>query len=374
MSSSRRVEVPFVDLMAGYLAQKEEIDLAIEGVMAHSDFILGDSVERFERDFASYCGTSEAIGCGNGTDALELVLQAAGIGAGDEVITASHTFAATVAAIFRVGATPVLIDVDDSTLLMDGSLLEEVIGVRTAAIIAVHLYGSCVAMNPVQTAASKHGLLLIEDSAQAHGAQWNGRRAGSIGDVATFSFYPSKNLGALGDAGAITTNDLKLAESIRMLRDHGKSGKFTHETVGRNSRLDGLQAAVLSVKLTRLDEDNAARRVAFRRYQQDLSARELAARLVEVPRGVEAVHHLSVVRVSERNEVMAALKRDGIGCGIHYPIPTHKQAAFREARTPLPLPVTERACSEIVSLPMWPQISPREQAAVLESLTRALDN
>lgn len=365
--------VPFIDLTAGYLAHKSELDQALLSVVAKSDFVLGRATEKFETAFASYCGADYAVGCGNGTDALELVLMAAGIGPGDEVITVSHTFVATAAAIARVGATAVLVDVDADALLMDPSGLSDALSPRTAAIIAVHLYGSCAPIDPIRAFAAQEGLLLIEDAAQAHGARYRGKRAGALGDAATFSFYPSKNLGAFGDGGAVVTNDGDLAGKLRSLRDHGKSDKYVHQMLGRNSRLDGVQAAILETKLRHLDEENHSRRESFQAYVKGMSDRELPLTFVSVPADAEPVHHLVVARVNDRERVLGSMQQQRVGAGIHYPVPVHRQPAFKHLKTggiriAADLTETERAVDEIISLPVWPQMSAGDVERVLEVL------
>jgi dTDP-4-amino-4,6-dideoxygalactose transaminase len=365
--------VPFLDLKASYERRREEFDRALADTILDTDFVLGPRSERFEHEFAEYCGVEHAVGCGNGTDAIEIAFEAAGIGSGDEVITVAHTFPATVSSIFRVGAQPVLIDVDPDTLLMDGALLEEAITERTAAIVAVHLYGSAVPMDPVIQVARRHGLAIFEDASQAHGARWRDRRAGSLGLVSTFSFYPGKNLGAFGDAGMLLTRDSQIAANAREIRDHGKSSKFEHIRVGRNSRLDGLQAAVLEVKLRYLDEDNVARRVAYARYVDLIRDLCPKADLVAVPEGDEAVHHLAVVRVPRRNEVKRDLAEHGIDTGIHYRVPVHLQPAFSDrVRCVGKLKVTEEACDQILSLPMFPTITEAQQLSVVSALANAV--
>lgn len=367
--------IPFVDLKAAYEEAQTEIDAAIARTVGHSDFVLGDSLFLFEEEFATYCGTRHAIGCANGTDALELVLEAAGIGPGDEVVAPSHTFAATIEAIVRVGACAVLVDVDPDTLLIDVESARAAIGPRTAAIVMVHLYGSCTDPTPFRALARSHNLLLVEDAAQAHGARHGAKRAGSIGDAATFSFYPSKNLGAFGDGGAVVTSDGALNDRIRLLRDHGKSDKHIHTEVGRNSRLDGLQAAILSAKLPRLDEDNLRRRGASELYAQLIKEQLPAVRTVSVPVSCEPVHHLFVVEIEGRDRSLSALGERGIGAGIHYPVPGHRQPAFRasdQVRCDHDLEVTDAACDRVLSLPMFPSLRPAQQEHVIATLQETL--
>jgi dTDP-4-amino-4,6-dideoxygalactose transaminase len=369
------MKVPFVDLTAGYLAHQQEIDAAIVDVIARSDFVLGDRVEAFERSFAAFCGVPYAIGCGNGTDALELALEASGIGPGDEVITVSHTFAATVEAILRVGATAVLVDVDRESMLIDPAAVANAVGPSTAAIVAVHLYGAVAPMDDIASIARAHDLLLVEDAAQAHGATWRGDRVGDIGDVAAFSFYPTKNLGAFGDAGMVVTRDHHIAARTALIRDHGKKQKFVHEIVGRNSRLDGIQAAILGVKLRHLDEENDARREAQRHYARGIVDRRLPARVPTVPAACEAVYHLAVIEVNERDRVRADLEAAGIVTGVHYPVPVHRHPAFSESklvRIAGALEATDEICDRIVSLPLWPQIRDEQLDTVLDQLAVAI--
>ena len=364
--------IPFVDLKAGYVAYKEELNRAIFEVLDNTDFILGSALSEFEEAFAEFCEVDHAVGVGNGTDALELALAAAGIQPGDEVVTVSHTYAATVSAIVRVGAMPVLVDVDPEHLLIDPARVEEAISDRTTAIVAVHLYGTCAPLDELRRITSSHGLLLIEDAAQAHGARYGQHRAGSVGDLATFSFYPSKNLGAYGDGGAVVTNDARAADRVGSLRDHGKRDKFTHQDIGRNSRLDSIQAAVLLTKLAHLDDDNKARRSAFELYLKGASERGLNARFVQAPGNVEPVHHLCVIRIPDRDRVIKALDERGIACGIHYPIPVHLQPGFAGSFRANDLPVTEAVVGEILSLPMWAQISTAQIERVLDELDSLL--
>lgn len=367
--TSESIDVPFLDLKWDYEQHREEFDHAIQDAILNADFVLGSRSESFEAAFSEYCGVDHAVGCANGTDAIEIALEAAGIGAGDEVITVSHTFSATVSSILRIGARPVLVDVDPETLLMDTAALEEAITPKTAAIVAVHLYGSVVPMDAITDVARRHQLAVFEDAAQAHGARCGDDRAGSFGLVSTFSFYPGKNLGAFGDGGMILTKDERIAAGARKIRDHGKSSKFEHELVGRNSRLDGLQAAVLEVKLRYLDENNAARRAAYARYADALADRCPAVELVGRPGDCEPVHHLAVVRALRRDEVQRGLGERGIATGIHYPIPIHKQPAFSQrVRCVGDLKHTEEACDQILSLPMFPSITKVQQAAVVDAL------
>jgi len=362
--------VPFLDLAAQHAEVRAELDGAWADITATNGFIGGPHVAAFEAAFAGYCGTRTCVGVGNGTDALELILRALGIGTGDEVVVPANTFVATVEAIVTAGATPVFVDVDDDTLLVTADAIAAAIGPRTAAAIVVHLYGQMPDMDAIGAVAERTGIALVEDAAQAHGARWLERRAGAYGRAAAFSFYPGKNLGAFGDAGAITTDDIELADSIRSLADHGRrlDTRHEHDASGRNSRLDALQAAVLSIKLKRLDEWNSARRGAADEYRKRLDQTPCRV-LGRDPRSVP-VHHLEIVRVPDRPRVLGVLDAHGIGWGLHYPIPVHRQPPFAQfAREPYP--VTERAAQEIVSVPMFPTITSREIEQVCDVLVAA---
>ncbi len=345
--------IPLVDLKAQYQAIKPEIDAAIQNVLDTTAFILGPQVEAFEQSFATFCGADHCVAMANGTDATVLALEALGVGRGDEVITVSHTFIATAEGISELGAIPVFVDIRPDSLLMDVSLVEAAITPRTKAIVPVHLYGQTVDMDPLLQIARRHGLKVMEDACQAHGAEYKGRRAGSLGDAATFSFYPGKNLGAYGDAGAVTTNLPDVADWIRRKRNHGRATKYTHDFVGRNSRMDGIQGAVLNVKLPHLDGWNADRRVKASRYDELLAP--LGIHRVATQEGCLPVLHLYVVRVPGRDRILADLKAAGIEAGIHYPVPLHLQKAYSHLGLRKGcLPVTEQAADEILSLPLWP--------------------
>ncbi len=360
-------KIPLVDLKAQYLSLKPEMDVAIQGVLDTTSFILGPHVDTFEKRFAEFCGASHCIGMGNGTDATVLALEGLGVGRGDEVITVSHTFIATAEGISELGAIPVFVDVRDDSLLMDVSKVEAAITPRTKAIVPVHLYGQTVDMDPLLAIARKHGLKVMEDACQAHGAEYRGRRAGSMGDAATFSYYPGKNLGAYGDAGAVTTNDAKLADWIRRKRNHGRATKYTHDFVGRNSRMDGLQGAVLNVKLPHLDSWNASRRALAAQYDALLEPKGI--RRVATQEGCLPVYHLYVIRIPNRDQVLARLTAAGIEAGIHYPVPLHLQKAYAELGMKQgDLPVTEAAAGEILSLPLWPGMDPEILKFVVASM------
>jgi len=357
--------IPLADLKAQHQSLGPELQAAIDRVFATSDFVLGDEVARFEAEFADYCGVGETIACANGTDALELALGAIGVGAGDEVITVANTFAATAEAIVRCGALPRFVDVDPQTLLMDVSLLEAAITPRTRAIIPVHLYGSCVDVAAVMAVAARHGIAVIEDAAQAQGASTRGKAAGATALAGCFSFYPGKNLGACGDAGAVVTSSPDVAARVRQARDHGRTReKYKHDVVGRNSRMDGLQGAILRVKLRHLTVWNARRREIAQTYRALLRGVDLS--IVAVPVASVPVYHQFVIRTAERDQLRQALAGHGIQTGIHYPIPLHQQPAFAPYLPPggIELPVTEAAAASILSLPMFPELSDRDARAV----------
>ncbi|MCC6652923.1 MAG: DegT/DnrJ/EryC1/StrS family aminotransferase [Candidatus Eisenbacteria bacterium] len=354
--------IPLVDLRAQYQSIRAEMDEAIGRVVSRCAFILGEEAEAFEAEFASFVGTSHCIGVGNGTDALTLALQALGIGSGDEVITVSLTFIATAEAISALGAIPVFVDVAPDTLLMDVAAVERAITPRTRAIIPVHLYGQVVDMDPLLELAAKASIPVVEDAAQAHGATYRGRRAGSMGRLAAFSFYPGKNLGAYGDAGAVVTADPELARWVRKARDHGRTSKYAHDFVGRNSRLDGIQAAVLRCKLRHLEGWNAARRALAAEYDRRLAAVGGVRRVVRRADGDSACH-LYVVEVDGRDEVVARLRGAGIEAGAHYPIPVHRQGAYSHIEG-VALPVTEAAADRVLSLPLYPELSADAAARV----------
>jgi dTDP-4-amino-4,6-dideoxygalactose transaminase len=370
--ASQAQRLPLVDLRRQHALLRAEVDAAIERVFDSADFILGAEARAFEIEFAALCGTKYAVACGNGTDALELALWAVGVKPGDEVITVAHTFAATAEAIIRVGATPRFVDVVGDTLLMDLALVERAITTRTAAIVPVHLYGSCVDMRALMNLAHRHGLKVVEDAAQAHGAVVGGKRAGSSGDAGTFSFYPAKNLGAVGDAGAVVTSDAAMAQLISSARDHGRSGKYEHEIVGRNSRMDALQAAILRVKLRHLEEWNKRRRQLAARYRfllEDLPE----VRPVTASEG-EPVYHLFVVDCDGRDDVREQLDMAGIATGIHYPVPLHLQRAFADAggMDRGSLPVSEKAAGRILSLPIFPEMADGDVDRVVAALGEAV--
>ncbi len=353
--------IPQIDPRAGYFEQKAEIDAAIARVLASGQYILGREVEAFEAAFAAWLGVGHAVGAGSGTDALELALRACGIGLGELVFTVSHTAVATVAAIERAGAVPVLVDIEPGGFTMDPAALEAALRApppgRPAAVLPVHLYGEPADLAPILEIARRHGLYLIEDCAQSHGAVYRGRPTGSFGDIACFSFYPTKNLGALGDAGMTATDDAGLAVALRELREYGWRDRYVSARVGINTRLDPLQAAILGAKLPRLADDNARRRAIAARYDRGLSGLPL-----ELPRrrgDCGHVFHQYVIQTGQRDLLREHLRAAQIGTGIHYPVPVHLQPAYqgRLGEFPAGLPATTRAAREILSLPIYPQLS-----------------
>jgi len=363
--------VPFTDLAAMTCDVRTDIEQAWARLLDSSRFVGGEAVEGFEQNWASYCGVTEAVGVGNGTDSLLLTLMALGIGPGDEVIVPANTFVASPEAVVLAGATPVFADVSPDTLLLTSAQLEAAITTRTAAVIVVHLYGQMPDMDALSRSASRAGIALVEDAAQAHGASWRGRRAGSIGHAGCFSFYPSKNLGAFGDAGAVVTADAALADRIRSLRDHGRSrsSRYDHDFIGLNSRLDGLQAVVLDAKLARLDAWTDARRSIAARYRTALGGG--TGRLVAEEPGSRGAYHLAVARVPDRAAVRRQLAAAGIETQIHYPVPCHRQAPYRHFTT-RPLPVAEQSAHGILSLPMFPHMTEEHVARVCDAINGAL--
>ena len=369
--------VPFTDLGAMTGEVWPEIEQDYLSCLLDGAYIGGPAVTAFERGWAAYCGADHGVGLGNGTDALLLSLTALGVGPGDEVVVPANTFIATAAAVVRAGATPRFADVSDDTLLMTADTLAAAITPRTRAVIIVHLYGQLPDMAGLAAIAQQTGIAVIEDAAQAHGAEWGGRRAGSFGAVACFSFYPAKNLGAFGDAGAVTTSRPELADEIRSLANHGRShghSHYDHDRIGTNSRLDALQAILLSGKLAHLEEWTERRIALASRYREQLGGDEFTGtglKLTATAPLARHVYHLFVVRVARRDSVRAALARRGIQTGVHYPVPCHRQPPLRQLAE-RPLPVAERAAGEVLSLPMFPHMTDRQVDYVCESLAGAL--
>ena len=359
--------IPLVDLKKQYESIKGEIDAAIADVVERCHFILGEQVEAFEADFASYCQTRFALGVNSGTSALHLALLAAGVGSDDEVITVSYTFVATVAAICYTGAKPVFVDINPRTCTIDTAKIAAAITPKTKAIMPVHLYGSCADMDPIIDIAHRHNLVVIEDAAQAHGAEYKGRRAGSIGDIACFSFYPGKNLGAYGEAGAVVTNNENHVQLIKQLRDHGQSEKYYHERLGYNYRMEAIQGAVLRVKLRHLDDWNLARRKHAEIYARELA--DSGVRLLEAQPDCRPVHHVFPLFTEQRDELREHLQKDGVSTGLHYPIPVHLQPAYRNlGYKEGDIPESEKTCREVLSLPMYPELSDEAVMHIADSV------
>lgn len=357
------MSVPFLDLRPAHAELREEIAAAMERVVASSHYVLGPEVEAFESEFATFCGARHCVGVGNGMEAIELVLRALGVGPGDEVVTVSHTAFPTAAAVTATGATPVFVDVDPDTSCMSPDALEAALGPRTRAVLPVHLYGRCADMEAIRVLAAGAGVPVVEDAAQAHGASHRGGRAGTLGIAAAFSFYPTKNLGALGDGGAVVTDDRDLAERVRRLRNYGEESKYVNVEPGLNSRLDELQAAILRVKLPRLESWNAERRALAARYDELLGG---LSGLVPPAPDEGHVYHLYVVRSESRDGLQAHLRDAGIGSAVHYPTPVHLQAAYASggARRSGSLEHTERLAGEVLSLPCHPGMDFESVAAI----------
>jgi dTDP-4-amino-4,6-dideoxygalactose transaminase len=367
MSFSNRV--PFLDIKASYLELKDEFDAAYHRVMDSGWVLLGKETEALEREFAAYCEAKHCIAVGNGLDALQLVLRAWDIGPGDEVIVPAHTFIATWLAVSNVGATPVPVEPDEQTCNIDVNRVEAAITPKTKAIIPVHLYGQPADMDPIMALAAKHALKVLEDNAQAQGACYKGKRTGSLGHAAATSFYPGKNLGAFGDAGAVTTNDDDLADRVRMLRNYGAKVKYQHELAGVNSRIDELQAAFLRVKLAYLDEWNARRKQIAALYLSQLSVLNAQLVLPSVPEWADPVWHLFVVRHPNRYALQKHLENAGVQTLIHYPVPAHLSGAYKQLGIPSgALPICERLSKEVLSLPIGPQLDSGQVKAVMSAL------
>lgn len=365
------VQIPLVDLKAQYAAIKPEIDAAIARVLDSTGFILGAEVLAFEKKYAAWVGVRGAVGVASGTAALHLALRACGVGPGDEVITTAYTFVATAEAISQVGATPVFVDIEPATFNLDPALVERAITPCTKAIVPVHLYGQPARMDALVEIARRHRLRLIEDAAQAHGSAYRGTRVGGFGDLACFSFFPGKNLGAYGDGGAVTGNDEELLARVRRLRDHGRTTKYEHVELGFGERLDALQAAVVAVKLDYIDAWNDARRAHAVRYHEVLEGCPIAR--PEASPDVRHVYHLYVIRAEGRDALLDRLKARGVSAGVHYPIPVHRQPVYmRQGYDRLSLPLTERAAQEVLSLPMYPELSDEQIGHVAAAVREAV--
>ena len=360
--------IPFVDLKAQYAGIKDEVNIAIQGVLETCQFTLGSEVAKFEEEFAAYCQAQYGIGVNTGTSALHLALLAAGIGAKDEVITVPFTFVATVAAIYYTGATPVFVDIDPRTFTIDVKAIEAAITDKTKAILPVHLYGQPADMDPILDIAKRHGLVVIEDAAQAHGAEYKGKRVGSIGDMGCFSFYPGKNLGAYGEGGMVVTSNPEYTRTIRMLRDWGAEQKYQHVLKGYNFRLEGIQGAVLRVKLRHLEAWTEARRAAAAHYNELMSDSGVAT--PEAMPYARHVYHIYAIRTQQRSEWQQALQDKGIQTGIHYPIPVHLLPAYADlGYTKGDFPHSEQAANEVLSLPMFAELSPAQCKEVSKAVT-----
>jgi dTDP-4-amino-4,6-dideoxygalactose transaminase len=364
--------VPFLDLTAQFAGLRGEVLARLDEVCRSGRFVLGPAVEEFERAFAAYCEAAHCVGLNSGTSALHLALRCLGVGPGDEVITVPMTFVATVWAISYVGATPVFVDIEPATRTMDPDRIRAALTPRTRALLPVHLYGQPADLEPILRLAARHGIPVVEDAAQAHGARYHGRRVGGLGQVGCFSFYPGKNLGAYGEAGALVTNDQALASQARMLRDHAQRERYHHETVGYNYRMDGFQGAVLNVKLPDLDTWNDRRRGHARRYRERLRAVP-GITLPAAGADRESVSHLYVIQVNQRDRVAAKLRAQGVETGLHYPVPVHLQPAYRhlglsEGR----FPVAERLARSCLSLPMFPELTDEQVDYVCTQLERAV--
>ena len=362
------MRVPFLDLKTQYESIKDEIAAAIAQVLDSSAFAGGPLVEQFENEFAKFCQCQHAIGVGSGTEALWLALLVLGIGSGDEVITVPNTFIATAEAISFCGAKPVFVDIDEQTYNMNPALLEKAITDKTKAIIPVHLFGQMADMDAIMEIAQEYGLFVIEDASQAHGAQYGGRPAGSIGDAGCFSFYPGKNLGAYGEAGAIVTNDKNLTKKLKMFRDHGQQEKYYHKMIGWNSRMDGLQGAILSVKLKHLTSWSEARQKNASLYNELLADVDGVIRPL-VADNADHVYHIYPIRVQNRDALKSTLEAKNIHCGIHYPVPIHLQEAYlHQGIDNGNFPITEKCAEELLSLPMFPELTTEQIEHVVKEI------
>ena len=365
-------KVPFLDLTAHHAPLRAEFDTAIAEVIDSAAFAGGPVVTQFEAEFAAFCGSRYAIGLGSGTEALWLALLACDIGPGDEVITVPNTFMATAEAITYTGAKPVFVDIDPRTYTMDPSQLQAALTGRTKAIIPVHLFGQTADLDPILAFGQQHGLFVIEDAAQAHGSEYKGRKAGSLGHAGCFSFYPGKNLGAFGEAGAVVTNDEELQEKIRILRDHGQVRKYYHAMIGWNCRMDGIQAAILRVKLRHLASNNQLRRAHAQFYNQSLAEVDEIVTPAEAVNG-RHVYHIYAVRTPERDDMLRLLAEKNIGCAIHYPVAIHLQEAYQGlGYSEGDFPISERACAEVLSLPMYPELTETQLLLVSDAVKESL--
>ncbi|MGC2061575.1 MAG: DegT/DnrJ/EryC1/StrS family aminotransferase [Thermodesulfovibrionales bacterium] len=359
--------IPFVDLKAGFAPIKAEVMRAIEETLTGMNLNIGPNCQSLEQEFAAYCGTEYAVGVGSGTEALQFALLAAGVKGGDEVITSPHTFFATAEAIVCIGAVPVFVDIDPKTYTIDPQAIEKKITSKTSAIIPVHMYGQCADMSPINDISQKHGVAVIEDACQAHGALYQGKKSGALGTAGCFSFYFTKNLGAYGEGGIVTTNDGAIAEKVRLYRNHGHTSKHEHAVIGYNGRLDEIQAAILRIRLRLLDQYNSRRRELAAEYGKLL--RDLPIVLPEEAPTRQHVFHLYVIRTAERDRLMAHLTEKGVGTGIHYRKPVHLQKAVAYLGCKKGVaPAAEQACEEILSLPMYPELSSADLAYIAEAV------
>ncbi len=372
MSTSRNNPIPLIDVRAQNEHIEEQLVDLLRRTITNSDYGTGPAVEEFEQQLAEFTGTREAVGVASGTAALDLLLRGLGVGRGDEVVLPANTFFATAESVISAGAEPILVDPDLATANASADAVAAAITPRTAAIIGVHLYGQPVDVPAYRALADRHGLAFVEDAAQAIGAETDDGRAGSFGRAAGFSFYPAKNLGALGQAGAVTTDDRQLASAVRSLRSHGEATRYTHEAMGLNERLDGLQAAFLSLKLPFVEKWQAQRSAAVARYDERV-ARIPGCTRIEVRREVRSAHHLYVVRVPHRDALLTHLRDDGVGAAVHYPIPIHRQPAWARMPVPGPLPNAEQLAGEVISLPLYPEITTEQIDYCVDALGEAID-
>ncbi len=365
--------IPYLDLKAQYRSIQKEIEEAVKGVLESGHYVLGDEVKAFEEDFASYCQTRFAVAVNTGTSALHLALLAAGVGPGDEVITTPLTFVATTAAVLYTGAKPVFVEIDPQTLNLDPDRVTSAITSKTKAILPVHLHGKPVKIEPLLEIAKKKNFVLIEDAAQAHGAEIQGRRVGGMGLAGCFSFYPGKNLGAYGEGGAVTTNDEIIAKKIRLLRDWGAEKRYHHDLKGFNFRMEALQGAILRVKLKHIEKWTENRMTLAKRYNEKLKG--LSLKIPQTPLGIRNVYHVYPILIEKRDQIQESLMSKGIQTNIHYPIPVHLQKAYSDLGYKVgDFPVTERACSQLLSLPLYPEMTEAQVDEVVEAVHQGLKN